>query len=124
MEGHIVVGIDYGRIVGEYRAIDLIKEFPVNMIVFVSLMPVPGTPMENIKTPDAEDIARLMINARFKMPDVIIALGCARRRGYKDIDLWAIECGVNRIALPADEAVAKAKDFKLFIEWQKTCCSL
>jgi len=121
---HIVVGIDYGRIVGEYKAIDLIKEFPVNMIVFVSLMPVPGTPMENIKTPDAEDIARLMINARFKMPDVIIALGCARRRGYKDIDLWAIECGVNRIALPADEAVAKAKDFKLFIEWQKTCCSL
>ncbi|MGB9720893.1 MAG: radical SAM protein [bacterium] len=121
---HIVVGIDYGRIVGEYRAIDIIKKFPVKTIVFVSLMPVPGTPMENIKTPDIEDIVRLIIYARFKMPAVIIALGCARKRGCKDIDLWAIECGVNRIALPADEAIAKAKDFKLFVEWQKTCCSL
>lgn len=121
---HIVVGINYGKITGEYRALEIIKEFPVHILVFVSLMPIPGTPMENIKTPDAEDIARLIIKARFKMPDVIIALGCARKRGYKDIDLWAIECGVNRIALPADEAIARAKDYKLFIEWQKTCCSL
>ncbi len=121
---HIVVGINYGKITGEYRALEIIKEFPVYILVFVSLMPIPGTPMENIKTPDAEDIARLIINARFKMPAVIIALGCARKRGYKDIDLWAIECGVNRIALPADEAIARAKDYKLSIEWQRTCCSL
>ncbi|MEO0184531.1 MAG: radical SAM protein [candidate division WOR-3 bacterium] len=121
---HIVVGINYGKISGEYRAIEIIKEFPINTLVFVSLMPIPGTPMHNIKTPTAEEISRLIINARFKMPDVIITLGCARKRGYKDIDLWAIECGVNRIALPADEAVAKAKEYNLFIEWQKTCCSL
>ncbi len=121
---HIVVGLNYGKISGEYRAIELIKDFPVHTLVFVSLMPIPSTPMENIKTPTAEEIARLIINARFKMPDVSIALGCARKRGYKDIDLWAIECGVNRIALPAVEAVAKAKEYNLFIEWQKTCCSL
>ncbi|MEO0141911.1 MAG: radical SAM protein [candidate division WOR-3 bacterium] len=121
---HIVIGIDYGKIVGEYRAVEMIKEFPVGRLVFVSLMPLPGTPMEDINTPSAEDIARLMVNARLKMPAVVMALGCARKRGYKDIDLWAIECGVNRIALPADEAVVKAKEYGLSIEWQKTCCSL
>ncbi|MEO0127065.1 MAG: radical SAM protein [candidate division WOR-3 bacterium] len=121
---HIVVGLNYGKISGEHRALEIIKDFPISTLVFVSLMPVPDTPMENIKTPTAEEIARLVINARFKMPKLIIALGCARKRGYKDIDLWAIECGVNRIALPADEAVAKAKEYNLFIEWQKTCCSL
>ncbi|MCX7995733.1 MAG: radical SAM protein [candidate division WOR-3 bacterium] len=121
---HVVAGIDFGRIIGEYRAIEIIAQFPVKIIVFVSLMPLPGTPMEMVKTPSAEDIARLMIYARFKMPHVEMALGCARKRGYCDIDLWAIECGINRIALPADEAIVKAKEYRLFIEWCKTCCSI
>ncbi len=121
---HIVVGLDYGRIIGEYKAIDILQEFPIDMIVFVSLMPVPGTPMEGMKTPSAEDIARLIIYARMKKPYVSLALGCARKRGYTEIDLWAIECGINRIALPADEAVQRAKEYGLSIEWQRTCCSL
>ncbi|MEO0162548.1 MAG: radical SAM protein [candidate division WOR-3 bacterium] len=120
---HIVIGIDYGRIIGEYRAIDLLSILPVETIVLVSLMPLPGTPMEKVQTPSAEDIARLIIYARFKMPQVALALGCARKRGVSEIDLWALECGINRIALPADEAVAKAQHDDLAIEWAKICCS-
>jgi len=119
---HIVVGIDFGMIVGEYHAVDLIKELSIRKLVFVSIMPLPGTGMQDISTPSAEDIARIMIYARIKYPRLEMALGCARRRGYWQIDTWAIDCGINRIALPADEAVAKAKSYNLEIKWEKTCC--
>lgn len=121
---HIVVGMNYGRIVGEYRAIDLLKGIPIKMLVFVSLMPLPDTEMQNIKLPTAEDIARILIYARLQYPEMKMALGCARRRGYWQIDTWAIECGINRITLPAEEAIEKAKNYNLAIEWQKTCCSV
>ncbi|MGQ9817189.1 MAG: radical SAM protein [bacterium] len=121
---HIVVGMNYGRIVGEYHAVDLLKNLPIKMLVFVSLMPLPGTEMQNIKLPAAEDVARILIYARLQYPEMEMALGCARRRGYWQIDTWAIECGINRIALPAEEAIEKAKNYGLLIKWQKTCCSL
>jgi|UniRef100_A0A7C4XVD3 uncharacterized radical SAM superfamily protein len=121
---HIVIGIDYGRIGGEYRGVDLVTELPIKTLVFVSLMPLPDTPMERIKTPSAEEIAEILIYARFKKPELIMALGCARKRGYTDIDLWALECGINRIALPAEEVVKKAEDYGLNIKWEKICCSL
>lgn len=121
---HIVAGIDYGKIVGEYRAIELLVDLPIKTIVFVSLMPLPDTPMENIKTPSAKEIAQLLIYARLKRPELTLGLGCARKRGYAEIDIWAIECGVNRIALPADEAIKRAMDYGLNIKWEKICCSL
>lgn len=121
---HIVIGIDFGRIVGEYRAVDMLKNLSIKKMVFVSLMPLPDTEMQDIKLPLAEDIARIFIYARLKYPEMEMALGCARRRGYWQIDTWAIDCGINRIALPADEAIERAKQLHLKIEWQKTCCSL
>lgn len=121
---HIVVGIDFGRIIGEYRAVDMLKNLSIKRIVFVSLMPLPDTEMQDIKLPLTEDIARIFIYARLTFPKMEMALGCARRRGQWQIDTWAIDCGVNRIALPADEAIAKAKQYHLKIEWQKTCCSV
>ncbi len=121
---HIVVGIDFGRIIGEYRAVDMLKNLSIKEMVFVSLMPLPDTEMQDIKLPLAEDIARIFIYARLKYPEMEMALGCARRRGYWQIDIWAIDCGINRIALPADEAIERAKQYNLKIEWQKTCCSL
>jgi hypothetical protein len=35
----------------------------------------------------------------------------------------ALEAGVNRIAMPAEEAVEKARLMRLDIEFHKTCCS-
>uniref|UniRef100_A0A7C4XJU5 Radical SAM protein n=1 Tax=candidate division WOR-3 bacterium TaxID=2052148 RepID=A0A7C4XJU5_UNCW3 len=121
---HIVIGLNYGKITGEYEAIERLKKYKFKTLVFVSLMPLPDTPMEKIEPPDAQKIARIIAWARIQLPDTIMSLGCARKRGDWGIEFWALDCGINRIALPNDETVARAKEYNLKIEWKKTCCSL
>jgi len=121
---HIVVGLNFGKITGEYDAVKIIKDFEPEALVFVSLMPVSGTQMAKVKPPSAEEIAVLMAKARFDLPFIPFSLGCVRERGNHLIDLLAVESGINRIALPCNEAVKKAEDYALEIEWKRTCCSV
>jgi len=48
---HIVCGLDFGRIKGERKAIEIISRFHVEQVVIVSLMPVRGTPVWNVFEP-------------------------------------------------------------------------
>jgi uncharacterized radical SAM superfamily protein len=121
---HIVAGLDHGVFLGEYRALDIIRQYHPAALVIVSLMPLPDTPMAGAKPPDARDIARLIATARMSLTSTPLALGCARKRGDDGIDSWAVKCGANRIAIPSDRAVRQAQDEGLEIEWRKTCCSL
>lgn len=121
---HIVVGLDYGKIKGEYHAIDLIKKYNPEALVIVSLMPLSGTLMRDILPPNPEEVAKIIATARIEMTDVPISLGCARERANSLIDVLAVECGVNRIAIPSEEAIKKAQEYGLDIIWKKTCCSV
>lgn len=121
---HIVVGLNFGKISGEYRALEILQGIPIDALVFVSLMPLPGTPMNKSKPPSAEDIAKLIARARFLYPGILQSLGCARERGNHQIDLLALESGINRIAIPSEETIEKAKKLGLEIKWEKTCCSV
>ena len=121
---HVVAGIDYGRITGENAAIEMLAGFRIQRLVIVSLMKVPGTPMANLPKPDAFEVADLFARARMRMPDVPLSLGCARERGNVRLEMLAVDCGVNRLALPSDEAVARAREYGLELKYQKTCCSV
>lgn len=121
---HIVVGLNYGKISGEYKAIKIISKFRPESVVIVSLMPLPGTPMEDIHPPSAKEIVEIIATARIELPYTPLALGCARERGNIQIERWAIDCGVNRIALPSQEAIKRATEYNLEINWKETCCSL
>ena len=121
---HIVCGIDYGQIRGEQRALDIIARFKVEQVVFLSLMNIPGTPVQRANPPSPEDVAELMARARLRMPGTAFSLGCARTRGDSRLEVLAVDAGVNRMALPADEAIERAKSYGLDIRYQKTCCSV
>jgi lipoyl synthase len=121
---HILIGIDYGEIIGEYKAIDIISRNNPESIVFVSLMNLTNTTMNKVDLPDANEIADIMAYTRIKNPDKLMSLGCARERGNHEIELAAIECGINKIAIPSDLAIKKAKDLGLKIIWTDTCCSV
>jgi len=121
---HIVAGLDYGRIKGEYNAIEIIKRYDPEVVVIVSLMPLSGTPMEDTLPPSPQDVAKIIATARIKMPDAQISLGCARERSDFNIDVLAVDCGVNRMAIPSDEAIKRAKEYGLNIKWKKSCCSV
>jgi hypothetical protein len=123
---HIVVGLHYGKIIGEYKALDMISNYEVAAIVIVILNPYPGTPMEQIPPPPILDTAELICKARIKNPDTPLLLGCARPRGiYKIvIEALAIKAGVNGIAFPSDESMRIAKRHGLDVKIYPECCAL
>ena len=121
---HIVCGLHYGRIKGERKAIEMISQFDVQQVVIVSLMRIPGTPAWSAQPPKAEEVAEMIAETRFRLPDMRISLGCARQRGNSRMEILAIDAGVNLMALPSEEAIRRAMDYGLEIRYQRTCCSV
>lgn len=124
MVPHIVCGIGYGHIKGEYKAVEMVSQYDIAQLVIVSLMRIPGTPTARALPPEAEAVADIIAEARICMPSTLISLGCARQRGNSRMEELAIDAGVNRMALPSEEALARAKAHGLKIKYQPTCCSV
>jgi len=121
---HVVCGLHFGEIRGEARALQLISRFDVSLLVIVSVMKLPGKSGARFGPVRAEAIAEIITEARLLMPEVSISLGCARQRGNRRMETLAIDAGVNRMALPSDEAVEHARGHGLELRFQPTCCSV
>jgi lipoyl synthase len=72
----------------------------------------------------SEQVADIIAEARMQMPEIPISLGCARQRGNTLLEELAIDAGINRMALPSEEALARAKGYGLEMQFQPTCCSV
>jgi uncharacterized radical SAM superfamily protein len=123
---HIVVGIHYGKMQGEMKAIEIVSKHHPAAVVVVALMPVVNTPMEHLPPPSPLDIAHVILASRTLMPETPLLLGCARPRGLHKIrtDILAIRAGVNGIAYPSEEAYSFAGKIGLNIKVHEKCCSL
>jgi len=122
---HIVIGLHYGRILGEANALDIVSRYPVTALVLVVIMPFyakPGT----FQTPDTTDVGRMFAEARQRLPDQQVLLGCARPPGmHKRVtDAYAIMAGLDGIAFPADGAVSVAHTIGRPFEQAHSCCSI
>lgn len=121
---HIVCGLYFGKIKGEKNAVAMISELNVDQVVILSVMKYSGTSFETVELPDPLAVADIIAQARLAMPDTPLSLGCARPRGGRILETLAIDAGINRMALPSDEALAHAKNLGLDIRYQDTCCSV
>ncbi len=121
---HVVCGIDGGRMGSEERALDLVARFRLRQLVVVSFMGLPGTPLHRAAPPAPGQVAELIARARRRMPELTISLGCARPRGDSRLELLALDAGVDRMALPSEETVARAREHGLEIRYQRSCCSV
>jgi len=122
---HIVIGLHYGRILGEANALDMVGRYPVTALVLVVIMPFyarPGT----FVTPDTRDVGRIFGEARSRLEDRQVLLGCARPPGmHKRVtDAYAVMAGLDGIAFPADGAVAVAHTIGRPFEQAHSCCSI
>ena len=122
---HIVIGLHYGRILGEENALDILARYDTKALVLVVIMPFyakPGT----FVTPDANDVGRIFLAARQRLPDRQVLLGCARPPGmHKRItDAYAVMAGLDGIAFPADGAVAVAGIAGRPFHQAHACCSI
>ncbi len=121
---HVVCGLHFGEIRGEPKALQIISRFRVAQLVVVSVMRMPGKSDRRFRPVAAEAVAEIIAEARSRMPNVPISLGCARERGNRRLEMLAIDAGVNRMALPSDEAVDHARSYGLEVRFQGTCCSV
>ncbi len=122
---HIVVGLHYGRILGEEYALDMVSRYPTQALVLVVIMPFyakPGTFIE----PTTQDVGRIFLAARERLQDREINLGCARPAGmHKRVtDAYAVMAGLDGIAFPAEGATDVARAIGRNINQQHSCCSV
>ena len=123
---HIVLGLHYGRFLGEWHALEMIGRYPVSTLILVVLTPLIGTPMGELEPPPVGDVTDFFALARVTMPDTKVNLGCGRPGGAMKValDRAAIDNGLNGIAYPADGMVAYATEQGLEPEFFEYCCSL
>jgi lipoyl synthase len=122
---HIVIGLHYGRIVGEPNALDIVSRYALNALVLVVVMPFYAKP-GLYAVPDTSDVGRIFLEARRRLADRQVLLGCARPPGLhkRATDAYAVMAGLDGIAFPADGAVAVANAIGRPFHQEHACCSI
>ena len=122
---HIVIGLHYGRILGEPAALDIVSRHRIHSLVLVVIMPFyakPGT----FATPATSDIGGIFLEARQKIADRQVLLGCARPPGMhrRVTDAYGVMAGLDGIAFPADGALGVAHAIGRPAAQEHACCSM
>jgi hypothetical protein len=122
---HVIAGIHYGELKGEWHALEMISKFKPAALVIIAFMPIHGTQMEDVQPPRPVDIARVIAAARLMFSNVPLVLGCMRPKGKhrNETDILAIRAGVNAIAFPTEEAIEFAKSQGYSMTFSSLCCS-
>ncbi len=122
---HIVIGLHYGKILGEFAALEIVSRYAVSALVLVVVMPFYAR-KNTFSTPSAHDVGGIFLQARETLPKRRVLLGCARPAGmHKRVtDAYAVMAGLDGIAFPADGAVAVANAIGRPYHQEHACCSI
>jgi lipoyl synthase len=123
---HVLVGLNGGKLDGEYSALKIIAEnSSPSAIVIIAFMPIHGTEMAQTVPPTPRDIARVSACARVMFPQTPLVLGCMRPKGKARVetDVLAIKTGVDGIAFPSEEAIGYAKTMGYTTTFSSYCCA-
>ena len=122
---HIVIGLHFGRLLGEMNAIEIISRHRTRAVIFVVLMPH-LTEAGRFQTPLETDVARTLLAARRILADRTLLLGCARPPGIhrRLTDAYAVLAGVDGIAYPADGAITLARALGRTVSKSPSCCGV
>jgi hypothetical protein len=122
---HVIVGLHYGRLEGEFQALQMIRNYSPSALVIIAFMPIHGTEMEHVDPPKPVEIAKVIASARLMFPNTPLALGCMRPKGRHRVetDIMAVKAGVDAIAFPTEEAVNFAQQNGRRMSFSSLCCS-
>jgi len=123
---HIVIGLHYGHMLGEWAALEMIARHRPAALVLVVAMPFYAPAHRPYAVPGAAEVGRFFLDARRALPDVPLLLGCARPAGRAklEIDAYAVLAGLSGIAHPADGVVDLALRLGREVEVTPACCSI
>lgn len=123
---HIVIGLHYGQLLGEWNALDMLSRHVPDAVVLVVVMPFYAPASRPFAVPDSHAVGRFFLDARKALPSVPLLLGCARPAGQDKtlIDSYAVMAGLNGIAHPADGMLELAVRLDKRIKVTPACCSI
>lgn len=123
---HIVIGLHYGHMLGEWHALEIVARHRLDALVLVVAMPFYAPQARPFATPDAREVGAFLLEARERLPALPLLLGCARPPGAVQaaIDAYAVMAGLDGIAHPADGVVEFAVRLGREVRIAAACCSL
>jgi hypothetical protein len=123
---HIVLGLHYGSLLGEWNALEMVRRHPPAALVLVVIMPFYAPSHRPFAVPSSGEVGRFFIDAREALPDIPLLLGCARPAGRakQEIDAYAVLAGLNGIAHPAEGMVELAARLGREVRVTPSCCSI
>jgi lipoyl synthase len=126
MVPHIVLGLHYGKMLGEESALEMIVRHPPKLLALVVLMSISKTAMANVPPPSLSEIGAFFVKTRKAFPSTPVMLGCARPMGTMkvEIDRLAVDAGLNGIAFPAKGIVEYVRQTGLHPQFVNACCGV
>ncbi len=123
---HIVLGLHFGKMLGEERALEIVARHSPKLLVLVVLESISKTGMAKVSPPGIDETGAYFEKARKTLPRIPVMLGCARPMGnYKDqIDRLAVDAGLDGIAYPAINLVEYARQAGLHPAFINACCGV
>jgi uncharacterized radical SAM superfamily protein len=125
---HICVGLHFGQLKHEAKALDLLRHIPISTIAIVVLIPTKNTAMADVVPSTPEDVAKIISIANLMYPKTTISLGCVRPgKTYRaKMDELAITAGIGKLSIPTSSSLdfAKRSGLKLKIHENIMCCSV
>ena len=121
---HVTIGLHGGQIGHEWPALERLGGHRFDSLVFLVLIPTPGTAYAGVEPPALPEVARVLATARVRFPGVSLQLGCMRPSGEyrRSLDELAVRLGTNVVVNPTRSAYEAAA--RLGLTWQETheCC--
>jgi lipoyl synthase len=123
---HIVIGLHYGRLLGEERALEIIARYPVAALVLVIVMPFYAPAERPFALVAPEAAAAVFLAARRRLSNLPVQLGCARPAGVHKLqtDAYAVMAGLDGIAFPAEGILALARAIGRPVDVEQACCGV
>lgn len=123
---HICVGLHAGEIRGELKALEVAAEINPQSLVMLVLLPTSGTGFEHVAGPSPEAVGETIAEARLKLPETMLALGCMRPRDSRrvEFEFQALSSGIDRVELPSEQTLEAARRIGLNVRKLDMCCAV
>ncbi len=119
---HIIAGLDFGQIRGEYNAVRKIETLNrFSNLVLLVLIPTPKTPMENVLL-DRKAIENFFQYTFTKIAPEKIVLGCMRPRNFHEIEELCVNAHCKGMVIPSLKTINMLKNKKIHFEKKELCC--
>jgi uncharacterized radical SAM superfamily protein len=121
---HICVGLNFGDIKNELMALQEIAKCPVDLIVFLVIIPPPDHP--KFHSANIKEVGNLFTTARLLFPQTELSLGCMRPRDSNryQIEELAFHSGFNRYEIPSRKTLKMIKENGFTVKTFNVCCAV